>query len=132
LGNNNNDVRPETRRPKGYLDLLTWQSRRVKLIPEPKNEELYVRYVIIMNGYQFPSDFSLYNKETMLAYKAIGKPAIHQSPWMPIAFQEDRALWRDSLSLFQSIQNINQRPKIITWLNDLVTHEIIQFIPPII
>jgi CRISPR system Cascade subunit CasA len=122
---NNNDVRPETRRPKGYLDLLTWQSRRVKLIPEPKNEELYVRYVIIMNGYQFPSDFSLYNKETMLAYKAIGKPAIHQSPWMPIVFQEDRALWRDSLSLFQSIQNINQRPKIITWLNDLVTHEII-------
>jgi len=122
----NEETHAQDRTPKGYLDLLTWQSRRVKLHPEQdENGHIIVMRVVIMKGNQFPDGFSLHQKEPMLAFRKVRKPGKGQDPWPPIAFAEDRALWRDSLALFQSVEDERARPKIMSWLNDLSTNSII-------
>lgn len=114
------------RRPTGYLDLLTWQSRRVRLIPEnDQNGHTIVKQVVIMKGNQFPDDYSLHQREPMLAFYKIEKPGKGQAPWSPRAFTEDRALWRDSLALLQSVAEKRARPKLLDWLSDLTLREII-------
>ncbi len=107
-------------RPKGLLDLLTWQSRRIKLIPEQDNNgQPIVTQVVIMKGNQFPDGFYLYDKEPMLAFRKVLKPSKGQEPYRPLAFQEEKALWRDSLSLFKATENSKTKPKIIVWLGNL-------------
>jgi CRISPR system Cascade subunit CasA len=107
-------------RPKGLLDLLTWQSRRIKLIPEQDNNgQTIVAQVVIMKGNQFPDGFYLYDKEPMLAFREVLKPSKGQAPYPPLAFQEEKALWRDSLSLFKAAGNSKTKPKIICWLGEL-------------
>ena len=110
----NNLLREE--RPKGLLDLLTWQSRRIKLIPEQNNNgQTIVTQVVIMKGNQFPDGFYLYKKETMLAFRKVLKPSKGQDPYPPLAFQQEKALWRDSLSLFKATDDSKTKPKIISW-----------------
>jgi len=117
---------PVDRYPKGYLDLLTWQSRRIRLIPEQDTaSQTIIRQVVIMKGNQFPDGYSLHNKETMLAYRKILKPGKGQDPWPPVAFQEDKALWRDSLNLFQSVEEERTRPKTLGWISDLVEEAVL-------
>jgi CRISPR system Cascade subunit CasA len=107
-------------RPKGLLDLLTWQSRRIKLIPEQNNTgQTTVTRVVVMKGNQFPDGFSLYDKEPMLAFRTILKPNKGQEPFPPLTFQEEKSLWRDSLSLFKATDNSKTKPKSIVWLGDL-------------
>ncbi len=106
------------RHPRGYLDLLTWQSRRVRLIPEMDERGCtVVRRVVLMKGYQFPEAGERYGRETMLAFVRNTRPG--EDPWPAIGFQEGRAVWRDSLALFQSVSGERQRPKVLDWLNDL-------------
>lgn len=114
------------RQPIGYLDLLTWQSRRVRLIPElDENRQTIVKQVVIMKGYQFPDGFQLHMKEPMLAFHKLEKPKKGQDPWPAIAIREDRAVWRDSLSLFQSIEEERARPKMLDWLSDLHAYGVV-------
>lgn len=61
----------------------------------------------------------------MVAYRRVLKPAAGQSPWVPVTFHEDRALWRDSLALMQPLDPDRERPKTINWLNDLVQEGIL-------
>ena len=120
------EVRAEDRRPDGYLDLLTWQSRRIRLHPEQMNDgKAVVRRAVIMKGNQFPDGYSLHGKETMLAFTKREKPGPGQDPWPAITFREDRALWRDSLALVESVENQRTKPKTVDWLGDLVAEEII-------
>ncbi len=114
----NNLLREE--RPKGLLDLLTWQSRRIKLMPEQVNNgQTIVTEVVIMKGNQFPDGFYLYDNEPMLAFRTVLKPSKGQDPFPPLAFHEEKALWRDSFSLFKATDNSKTKPKIIKWLGDL-------------
>lgn len=116
----------EDRQPRGYLDLLTWQSRRVRLIPEmDETEQAIVKEVVIMKGHQFPDGFSLPMKEPMLAFHKLEKAQKGQDPWPAVTIREDRALWRDSLVLFQSVQEKRSRPKVLDWLSDLSHSEVI-------
>lgn len=107
------------RRPKGYLDLLTWQSRCIQLLPE-KNEtgQTVVRNALVRKGNQFPESF-WFHGDPMLAFRKAKNPPKGQDPWPPVAFQEERAMWRDSLALFQSVKEERARPKMLDWLNDL-------------
>jgi CRISPR system Cascade subunit CasA len=54
----------------------------------------------------------------MLAFRKVLKPTKGQDPLPPLAFREDRALWRDSLSLFESTVD-KTRPLILDWLSEL-------------
>jgi len=125
----NEPTQPEDRYPLGYLDLLTWQSRRIRLFPDLESDgSLCVRRVVIMKGYQFPDGFTLSGRETMLSFSKRRNPEPGQDPFPPLAFREDRALWRDSLALFQSVAGQRYRPKILDWLNELASEEAGQII----
>lgn len=113
-------ARAEDRFPTGYLDLLTWQSRRIRLRPELDGEgRPRVRSVVIMKGDQLPVTWHRRGHDTMLAFTKREKPAKGQDPWPAVAFREDRALWRDSLALFQSVEEQRTRPKTVDWIADL-------------
>jgi CRISPR system Cascade subunit CasA len=104
------------RLPNGYVDLLTWQARRIFLQPEQnENGETFVKNTVIMRGYAMPKTVGRHAKETMTAFRASKTEG-----FFPIGFSETRALWRNSLSLFQSIKGERTRPKMFDWLDDLV------------
>jgi CRISPR system Cascade subunit CasA len=115
------ETRAEDRLPDGYLDLLTWQSRRIRLKPEQTAAgEVVVRQVVVMKGNQFPDGYERQGQETMLAFRRNAQAKPGQEAWPVIAFQEDRALWRDSLTLLQSVDEERSRPDMLEWLSELV------------
>jgi CRISPR system Cascade subunit CasA len=108
------------RAPDGYLDLLTWQSRRVLLFPERGEAgEQAVRLVALFKGYQFPDSFNLDGAETMVPYKRVLKPAAGQKPFVPLRLSEEKALWRDSTALLESVDESYTRPRTLSWLASL-------------
>jgi CRISPR system Cascade subunit CasA len=115
------DIKAGDRMPAGYLDLLTWPSRRVRLRPRcGRDGSVSVETVVIMKGNQFPDGWSSHGKETMVAFKKNSKPGKGQDPWPPLGFREDKSSWRNSLALLQSVKEDQDRPKTIDWLHDLV------------
>ncbi len=114
------ETRPIDRRYDGYLDLLTWQSRRVKLVPEgdPAGNLRGVSGVVTMKGYQLP-DFARFGRETMVGFTKAEKPTAKQDPWPPLGFRLGKALWRDSHALFQRIADKTARPPVLSWVDDL-------------
>ena len=119
------ETRPEERRPDGYMDLLTWQSRRLLLEPETTADgRAVVRNVVIMKGFQAPDNY-LHEREPMLAFRSNPRATGNQDPWPPVAFTEERALWRDSLTLLQSVSDQETQPKTLQWLGDLAAEDII-------
>ena len=64
----------------GYLDLLTWQSRRILLIPEGNNcRNTVVRRVSIMEGYRLAGK-TLHGRETMMAFRRNRKSGRQRRP----------------------------------------------------
>jgi CRISPR system Cascade subunit CasA len=115
------ETAPRDRKLAGYLDLLTWQSRRIRLRPDVNQHgDLSVCTVVMMKGEQFLDGFVRHGNETMVAFTRNAKATEKQDPWPAVGFDEDRVLWRDSLALFESVEGKQQRPKTLTWLNQLV------------
>ncbi|MGI8554186.1 MAG: type I-E CRISPR-associated protein Cse1/CasA, partial [Dehalococcoidia bacterium] len=107
------DTRPVDRRPDGYLDLLTWQSRRIRLWPEEEGSgQVVVRRATVMKGFQIRDGWSRSGQEPMIAFTKRLKAQPGQDPTPPLGFREDRALWRDSVALFESAGDLAARPKI--------------------
>lgn len=124
---NDEPVTVTTRLPKGYLDLLTWQSRRIRLVPERKADgEIVVKRWVKMKGEQFPKGFSLQGRETMVAFKKREKAKPDEPAWSPTGFIKQKVLWRDSHCLLQSFANQSMRPKTMTWIGDLATEGILK------
>lgn len=117
-------ARAEERLPDGYVDLLTWQSRRVRLIPEANADgETIVSRAVVMKGYQFPrGDIHLRDYETMLAFTHNPKATKGQDPWPVLSLRPARAVWRDSTALFQTTGDEHQRPRTLDWVAEL-THD---------
>ncbi len=109
------EVKPSSRRPRGYLDLLTWRSRRMRLHPEEVDGAVVVRSVTVMKGDQFPKGYEARIAETMVAYK-LPRPEL---PRAPVRFDEDRSLWRDSQALLETAEQ-EDVPKVVSWLAKLV------------
>ncbi len=112
------ETQAQDRRPLGYLDLLTWQSRRIRLACDADG---VVRRVVIMKGFQFPDGHEVKGAETMMAFKANKKGRATEAGWMSVGFREDRALWRDSLALLQTARDQRERPRTFEWLAGLVS-----------
>jgi CRISPR system Cascade subunit CasA len=101
--------------PVGYLDWLTWQSRRTLLHPElDERGQMVVRRAVIMKGEQLPDGAHRHDYETMLAFGRNEKPKPGDDPWPVVAPREDRAIWRDSLTLVQAGRRT--RPRTLDWL----------------
>jgi len=121
------ETRPEESIVKGYFHLLTWQSRRICFIPEyDRSGNVVIGNVLIRKGNQLPDNNTLSGKDPMLAFYKRLKPGEGQDPWPPVTFHKDREMWRDSLSLFQSIEEKNARPKILDWVNDRIENGYLQ------
>ncbi|MCC6388234.1 MAG: type I-E CRISPR-associated protein Cse1/CasA [Dehalococcoidia bacterium] len=95
------------RPPDGYLDLLTWQSRRVLLFPD---DDGLVRHAAILAGDSFPPQMEPHDFETMAAYAKRDKIG-----WVPLGFRVEKVLWRDSLALLEASDTV-QIPASIRWL----------------
>jgi CRISPR system Cascade subunit CasA len=113
-------VRPEDRPFDGYLDLLTWQSRRVRLVPEVGQPARLktVSGVVTMRGWQLPG-FLRYGRETMVGFLKAEKAAANKDPWPPLGFRLGRELWRDCHTLLQTVAEKSERPRILQWIDDL-------------
>jgi CRISPR system Cascade subunit CasA len=78
---------------RGLLDLLTWQARRVRLVPEPCGAgEFVVRRVVLTAGDRMtPLPVDL---EPHTAWRQVDKPKANQSPSMPVRHVAGRAIWQ--------------------------------------
>ncbi len=119
------DTQPEERMPDGYIDLLTWQSRRIRLEPsEALGGNTVIQRVVIMDGYRTP-DHILHDRETMVAFRRSPRAKGKKDPWPAITFNEGQALWRDSSALLHSVSKGLTQPKMLQWLGDLAIEDII-------
>lgn len=107
--------RPQRTQPLGYLDYLTWQNRRILLIPESSEARVVVKQMTMGPALRLdplPLD-------PMKNYR-MDDPKIG-----PIAtsFSENRVLWRDSATLFafNPDQTSTTRPPAnLRWLHWLI------------
>ncbi len=125
------------RPPDGYLDLLTWQSRRIRLRGATDEEDrVVIRKVVIMAGYEIgattklkgkqqkkktkekETSYELVGKEPMMAFIA-SRSANARRGFEPLGFRKGKALWRDSHTLFHTIKGKQSKPLIFDWLNNL-------------
>ncbi len=111
------------RKPEGYLDYLTWPSRRVRLYPErTERGEIVVPRFAISPGLRVQA----VTQENPLRYH---DPMQHYRQrktkgWVPLVFREDRALWRDSATILElRRQNELKPPQALTWLSDLSEYD---------
>ncbi|NSW58706.1 MAG: type I-E CRISPR-associated protein Cse1/CasA [Armatimonadetes bacterium] len=110
--------RTEIRAPAGYLDYLTWQSRRIWCIPEEDGAGgVHVITAILSTGCEFPRDYT--PVDPFIAYQRRERPAKGQEPWGALRFSETRAIWRDSLALYRSIPDRAVRPRVLDFLANL-------------
>jgi CRISPR system Cascade subunit CasA len=103
---------PNRQIPEGYLDYLTWQNRRILLLPEGDAVAPIVRSMTMAPGLRLDSNIL----DPMKLYRA-GR----EEGYISTRFSEERALWRDSASLF-GLRNSrgNFPPQTLYWLADLV------------
>lgn len=87
---------PGEKAPAGYLEYLTWRSRHIRLLPEREDEELLVRHLYIAQAESFPRDFQIHEQDPMFAYREAKAGGL-----LPLKLEANRALWRDSASLFE-------------------------------
>lgn len=116
-----------TRRVRGYLDLLTWQFRRIQLLQDPDGT---VRRAVIMDGWALPSHLELSKHETMVAYRRARGRTNPGALWEPIGFETERALWRDGTALIRwsrgpSDEGDTRAPRVVRWVAELVQYGIL-------
>lgn len=115
---------PDTcqREPTGPIDLLTWQSRRIRLVPSVDGSS--VRGVIISYGdVLLPANKQRYEmmtgwRESKQQQKKLGTATI---PLMPVAPDTARALWRGLPGLLAVAADgqAHLRPGVIRWMSEL-------------
>jgi CRISPR system Cascade subunit CasA len=100
-----------SRMPGGFLDLLTWQSRRIRLYAKPGDPSV-VTGVGVFKGESLPEGYSVFGKEQAVAFRS-NPNAKQGDAWIPIGFQEGRTLWRDSIALLPTAQAERARPLVL-------------------
>lgn len=104
------------RRPSGYAELLTWQSRRVRLFPGSGNDSNLVKGVLYSYGDVFPTADMLIEQMTGWHLCTQGDK---KGCFIPNKHQEERSLWRDLSAILPqaaSYDTQNLNPGVIQWL----------------
>ena len=99
--------------PSGYIDYLTWQSRRIHLIPECSSP--IVRWCQVQQNLKLRDDpldpFKVYRNDKDRGF-------------IPVGFREGKALWRDSQVLLQDADvasSSSRRPGAVNWLARIIS-----------
>ncbi len=106
--------------PFGYLDYLTWSSKRIWLIPEQEGDEVVVRMMTIAPGLNL--DASVKSPQKRYVRRENKKGEIS---WPFLYFNPDKALWRDYHSLLALGQDDVRPPAVVEWLADLALDGVI-------
>jgi CRISPR system Cascade subunit CasA len=97
--------------PDGWLDYLTWQSRRIHLIPDGVEDLRFSRMQMLQGLKIAPGSGPT---EPMAAYVQD-----KTGQWRARPFEEGRGLWRDSTALFQEITGTQKPPEAVRQLTKL-------------
>lgn len=100
--------------PNGYLDYLTWQSNRIRLIPEAESKQAIVREMTMIPGLRLGPDV----KSPQKRYVQKKKKGEYIDEYSFLYFNANKALWRDYDSLLKGSQAVKP-PAAIEWLADL-------------
>ena len=101
---------PARQIPEGYLDYLTWQSRRIQLIPEGDDRLPVVRRMTMAPGLRLDGAIL----DPMKNYRK----NVEKEIWQSTRFLEDRSLWRDSASFLSLKSETGRAPQSFSWLLD--------------
>jgi len=104
---------PDRSIPRGYLDYLTWQNRRILLMPEQTPFGRLVQQMTLAPGMRLESE--VLTQDPMKHYRVDKNRGL-----LVQRFNEDRALWRDSAALFSLHSDAYRPPRTFQWLADLV------------
>jgi CRISPR system Cascade subunit CasA len=109
----------EGRIPNGYLDYLTWQSRRLWLIPFLANGEVKVKYVIMAQGEKVKEKW---NYDPQLLYKLNKKNEREL-----IKLNPQRQVWRDIEALLRLNDHKSKfiSPEAINWVSKFINMDVI-------
>lgn len=107
---------PARSTPFGYLDYLTWQSRRVLLIPEGTSGSVTISQMTIAPGLKLDASVL----DPMKHYR-IDKD---RGP-LPLRFNEEKSLWRDSTAMFELQSADKHVPQVLHWLADLIADDLL-------
>lgn len=104
---------PERTIPHGYLDYLTWQNRRILLLPSQDSQgKTVVREVTVAPALRLDGTVL----DPMKHYRKD-----EQRGELPLRFSEGRALWRDSQALLQlNMPDKFCPPLSLRWVDELV------------
>ena len=97
----------------GYLDYLTWPSRRVWLVPEMQAGSLVVRSYIDFVGIAPPpllDPFKFYRRE---------EKSKNATGYIPLYLNQNKAAWRNSAAILRLHTDRLRPPIAISWLADL-------------
>lgn len=108
-----NPYLPARQVPFGYLDYLTWQDRSIRLVAKLTQDGFRVSEMVLNPGLNLDSSFM--NQDPMKHFRVDEKRG-HIS----LRFQENRAVWRDSVSLLKLDSKNYQTPAVFAWLDLLV------------
>lgn len=93
---------------QGYLDYLTWQSRRLHLI-EPEEEASSVLWCKRLQNLRL-ADEQL-SRDPFKCYREDKEKGL-----IPLPVDPEKALWRDSHTLFQQTDRSKRRPEVFNFL----------------
>jgi CRISPR system Cascade subunit CasA len=107
--------------PDGILDFLTWQSRRLLLIPDNNNGRLQVQTLYAAPGHSLTEEFF----NPFYSYK-ISISGNGKQERKLLRFSENRALWRDSLNLMEQSSILYNSPTTLGFAYQLIDDGIIE------
>ncbi|MCI0686534.1 MAG: type I-E CRISPR-associated protein Cse1/CasA [Sporichthyaceae bacterium] len=90
----------------GILDLLTWQSRRLRLAPEIGGTGQVVRRVVLAAGDRLDQTPDY---EPHTAWRQVDKPEAGQPALRPIRHQSGRAAWRGLAAMLATLQSTSDK-----------------------
>lgn len=117
----------------GLLDLLTWQSRRIRLVPELTGDGwVVVRRVVLTAGDRLraiPPDV-----EPHTAWRQVKKPATGQPPTLPVRHAPGRAAWRGLAPMLATVPKTGDEfssSLLLSQLNNLRAEDYLPDDPPV-
>lgn len=117
---------PGPRVPNGYVDLLTWQSRMLRLEPEGSEDEPLVRRVHFAQAEVLES----LPENAFVDPQAVGIRD-EKLGMTPLRFDSQRAVWRDSVALLRvtpmEAGDVCRPNKALEWLGRMAVSGHVQF-----
>jgi CRISPR type I-E-associated protein CasA/Cse1 len=106
--------------PKGLIDLLTWQSRRMHLIPETVDESICVRYCFSAPGLPLVETFA---NPYYLNQHEVKKG---ETTFRPLRFRTSGVIWRDSGVILDKQRSFSDKPVTKILFEDLKAEGILE------